>query len=214
MGNKRIRITVLIGLFATTFVAVQIATRYHRQQKQEPNWNVVPYQIDGWSGFDGRFDPIYGADPSDTRLLRVYRQAADPPVILYVGFFGDLATILDVHTPELCYPAEGWEIHRSGISSGAGDFRGQKIHASQILADKAGNRRLVVWWYNAGSRPIETRIRYIYAMLAMSTITGRTDGSIVRLETPVGEDGEAVAEKRIELFQRTFLPQLDRALPL
>jgi EpsI family protein len=134
-------------------------------------------------------------------------------VILYVGFFGDLATILDVHTPELCYPAEGWEIHRSGISSGAGDFRGQKIHASQILADKAGNRRLVVWWYNAGSRPIETRIRYIYAMLAMSTITGRTDGSIVRLETPVDAKDEMAAESRIDEFRKDFLPALDRALP-
>lgn len=114
MGNERIRVAILIGLFVSTFVAVQVTTRYHRQQKREPNWNVVPYQVDGWSGFDGRFDPIYGADPSDTRLLRVYRQAAEPPVIVYVGFFGDLATILDVHTPELCYPAEGWEILRSG----------------------------------------------------------------------------------------------------
>jgi len=130
-----------------------------------------------------------------------------------VGFFGDLATILDVHTPELCYPAEGWRILHFGKSIG-GDFRGERIHARQIMADKAGNRRLVVWWYNAGSRPIETRILHVYAMLAMSTITGRTDGSIVRLETPVSEDGETAAERRINEFQKSMLPQLDRALPI
>jgi EpsI family protein len=213
MGNERIRLMVLVTLFATTFAAVQVTARHHRQQSRQPNWDVVPYEVDGWSGFESRFDPIYGGDPSDTRLLRVYRKGDGPPVILYVGFFGELATILDVHTPELCYPAEGWEILRSGKSS-AGSFRGRQIQAKEILVDKAGNRRLVVWWYNAGSRPIETRIRHVYAMLAMSVITGRTDGSMIRLETPVGSDGEAAAEKRVGEFQKTILAQLDKALPL
>lgn len=213
MGNERTRLMVMIALFAVTFAAVRGTTRRHQAQKRQPNWEVVPYQIDGWSGFDGKFDAIYGSDPSDTSLLRVYRQGAQSPVILYVGFFKDLAAILDVHTPELCYPAEGWVILHSGKSSG-GEFRGGRIQARQIMADKAGNRRLVVWWYTAGARPIETRIRYVYAMLAMSTVTGRTDGSMVRLETPVGADGEGAAEKRIVEFQKSVLPQLDRALPL
>ena len=213
MGNERIRLMVVIVLFAATFGAVKAAERYHHDQMREPNWDVVPYQIEGWSGVDGRFDPIYGADPSDTRLLRVYRQGAEPPVILYVGFFRELATILDIHTPELCYPAEGWEILHSKKFV-AGNFRGEQIQTKQILVDKVGSRRLVIWWYNAGSRPIGTRIRHVYAMLAMSTITGRTDGSMVRLETPLDEAGEAAAERRIDEFQKSILPRLDGALPL
>jgi EpsI family protein len=213
MGNERIRLMVLVALFASTFAAVQVTARHHRQQRRQPNWDVVPYEMDGWSGFESRFDPIYGGDPSDTRLLRVYRRGDQPPVILYVGFFGELAKILDIHTPELCYPAEGWEILRSGKSS-AGSFRSEQIQAKEILVDKGGNRRLVVWWYNAGPRPIQTRIRNVYAMLAMSMITGRTDGSMVRVETPLGSGGEAEAEKRVGEFQKSILPQLDRALPL
>jgi EpsI family protein len=213
MDNERIRMMILSALFAATFAVVEVTACYHDRQKRQPNWEVVPYQIDGWSGLESRFDPIYGADPSDTGLLRVYQQGAEPPVILYVGFFGQLATILDIHTPELCYQAEGWRILNSGKTTGE-NFRGEQIHARRILADKAGNRRLVVWWYIAGSRPIETRIRYVYAMLAMSAITGRTDGSMVRLETPLGDDREAAAQKRIDEFQKSILPQLDRALPL
>jgi EpsI family protein len=204
---------VLVALFTATFAAVRGTTHYRQLHKRQPNWEVVPYQIDRWSGFDGRFDPIYGADPSDTSLPRIYRKSAQSPVILYVGFFGDLATILEVHTPELCYPAQGWEILQSGKFIGE-KFRGERIQARQILAEKAGKRRLVVWWYNAGSRPIETRIRHVYAMLAMSTMTRRTDGSMVRLETSVDEDGEAAAEKRIDEFQKSLFPPLDRALPL
>jgi len=213
MGNERIRLMVLVALFAATFAAVQVTARHHRQQRRQPNWEVVPYEVDGWSGFESRFDPVYGGDPSDTRLLRVYRRGDQLPVILYVGFFGELATILDVHTPELCYPSEGWEILRSEKSS-AGSFRGEQIQTKEILVDKGGNRRLVVWWYNAGSHPTGTRIRNVYAMLAMSVITGRTDGSMVRVETPVGSDGEAGAKRRVDDFQKSILPQLDKALPL
>jgi EpsI family protein len=144
--------------------------------------------------------------------LRVYSKSKQPPVIAYVGFYGDLATILEVHTPELCYPAQGWNIASTRKSAG-GLFRGGKIAASEIVADKSGDRRLVTWWYNAGSRPFETRIRYVYAMLALSTITGRTDGSIVRLETPVEMNDEAGAHARIEEFRQYFLPALDQALP-
>jgi len=212
MGNERIRLTILTALLAVSFVGERAATHYRLQQKRSPNWSVVPYQIGDWSGVDGRFDPIYGADPADVSLLRIYREKTQPPVIAYVGFFRDLATILEVHTPELCYPAQGWTILSSGASAG-GTFRGWKIPASQIVADKNGDRRLVVWWYNAGSRPFETRIRYVYAMLAMSTLTGRTDGSMVRLETPLEPDGEEAARARIAEFQKSFLPELDQALP-
>ena len=85
--------------------------------------------------------------------------------------------------------------------------------ARMMVADKNGDRRLVMWWYNAGPRPFQTRIRYVYAMLMMSAFTGRTDGSMVRLETPLARDSEAAAVARIEDFRTQFLPVLNMALP-
>jgi hypothetical protein len=37
---------------------------------------------------------------------------------------------------------------------------------------------------------------------------------MVRVETPVGSDGEAGAKRRVDDFQKSILPQLDKALPL
>jgi EpsI family protein len=212
MGNTRIRLITLIGLFAITWVGVRLATQYHHSQRRFPNWNSVPYDFGAWTGRDATFDPLYGADPADTSLLRIYNREQQSPVIVYVGFYGDLATILEVHTPELCYPAQGWRVS-SFLKSSSGVFRGRDIPVSEIVADKAGDRRLVMWWYNAGSRPFETRIRYVYAMLTLSTLTGRTDGSMVRIETPIDEKGEAAARTRLEEFRKSFLPALDNALP-
>jgi len=173
---------------------------------------MVPYQLGPWRGADEKFDPIYGTDPADSSLLRVYRTADGPPVIAYVGFFGDLATIMEVHTPELCFPAQGWGT-RSIADHSAGTFRGIHMPARMMVADKNGDRRLVMWWYNAGPRPFQTRIRYVYAMLMMSAFTGRTDGSMVRLETAIEGDGEAVAALRINEFRKILLPSLEKALP-
>jgi EpsI family protein len=212
MGNTRIRIIVLLVLFAATFAGGQAATEHRYAQKRLPYWDGVPYKVGEWSGSDARFDSVYGTDPAETSLLRVYRVGTKPPVIVYVGFFADLATVLDVHTPELCYPAQGWTIMSAGESQ-AGNFRGHRIRAKEIVADKSGERRLIAWWYNAGSSPFETRIRYVYAMLAMSTVTGRTDGSMVRLETPVDLAGEAAAQGRIDAFQKDFIPELAKVLP-
>lgn len=213
MGIERIRLTVLIALVAGTFACVRATTRYRASQTRLPDWAAVPYQFDGWSGVDGEFDPVYGVDPAQTSLLRIYRQKENAPVIVYVGFYSNLATILEVHNPERCYPGQGWTILSRGNPATA-VFRDKWIPAQEIIVGKDGNRRLVRWWFNAGSQPIRTRLRHIYAMLAMSTITGRTDGSIVRLESPIGQDGETVAEARIDVFQKRILPQLERALPL
>jgi EpsI family protein len=208
----RNRLIGLILVLAITLIGVRAASKSRTSLERLPDWGAVPYEIDGWIGSDAAFDPVYGSDPSDTSLLRVYSRQGKPPIVVYVGFYKDLATILEVHTPELCYPAQGWAIRSVGRSSG-GQFRGQPISAKEILADKNGTKRLVTWWYNAGSKPFETRIRYVYGMLLMSTITGRRDGSLVRIETPIGTGDEAAANERIEEFRKSFLPSLEKALP-
>jgi len=212
VDKQRERLIVLVLVFVATLGGVRAATRYRVSQQRTPDWHFVPYDIGKWRGVDGRFDPVYGIDPADSSMLRVYQKDGQPSVAAYVGFFENLATVMEVHTPELCYPAQGWAIRSVG-SSAMPSFRGLQVPAKLIVADKNGDRRLVMWWYNAGSRPFETRIRYVYAMLVMSAFTGRTDGSMVRLETPVGKDSEALATKRIEDFQAEFLPALEKALP-
>jgi EpsI family protein len=203
---------ILIALFGATLFLVRTAEEMREAQKRQPDWDAIPYDFRGWHGRNTFFDPVYGTEPSDSSLLRVYEQDDRSPVIVYIGFYSDLATILEVHTPELCYPAQGWTISTVGRSA-AGLFHGHEIPAKEIVAEKAGVKRLVTWWYNAGSEPFETRIRYVYATLAMSTFTGRTDGSLVRIESPIDSAGEGAARERIEEFRRSLLPQLEKALP-
>lgn len=212
MGSEQKRIAILIAIFSVTAVFVYVAAERRVSQARLPDWNSVSYEFDGWQGRDIAFDPVYGEDPAQTSLLKIYTREKDEPVIVYIAFYGDLAKILELHTPERCYSGQGWRI-LSASDLPAGMFRGKPIPAKEMVVEKEGRHRLVQWWYMAGPRPFKNRIRYVYAMLAMSTLTGRTDGSLVRFETPLETGQEAAAGRRIENFRNSFQQQLDRALP-
>jgi len=208
----RDRLILLIALFSLTLFGVHQATNQRESEIKHPEWGAVPYSFDDWHGTDAAFDPVYGSDPADSTLFRFYTKGDQPPVIVYVGFYSDLSAILDVHTPELCYPAQGWRI--SAVQRvQLGFFRDARIPAKEMIAEKYDAKRLVMWWYLSGSKPIDTRIRYVYAMLLLSSFTGRTDGSMVRLETPLDATGEPAAQARIQEFEASFVTSLEKALP-
>jgi EpsI family protein len=212
MGIERKRIAILIAIFAIAAVWARAAAERRSLQVPLPDWDTVSYDFEGWHGEDAVFDPVYGEDPAQTSLLKVYHREKDETVIVYVAFYGDLAKILEMHTPERCYSGQGWQVLSTSDSPG-GTFRGKPIPAKQMIVEKDGKRRLVEWWYLAGSRPFKDRIRYVYAMLAMSTLTGRNDGALVRFETLLEAGQEAVADRRMGDFRKSFQPQLERALP-
>jgi len=213
MGNERVRLVLIAALFAVTVAGVRAGEEYHATRKPSyPEWGEIPYQLGDWHGRDAKFDPIYGPDVSDTNLLRIYENSQKQLVIAYVGYYRDLTKILEVHSPEVCYPAQEWTIASTGKFN-VGEYRGRTIRADQAIVEKAGNRRIVVWWYNAGGRPYESRIRFLWALPAYATLTGRSDGSMVRFEAPFVAGEEDKARQALMDFRQSFLPALDRGLP-
>lgn len=212
MAKLQIRAGIVIALMLSTLAGVRGASRSKHRQVRNVMWDRVPYRLGPWTGTEARFDPVFGVDPADSSLLRIYRTYDLLPIIVYVGFHGDLPTSLDYHTPVVCYPAQGWQIVSTGKSS-LGAFRGNPVQASEIVVEKGGERRLVVWWYHAGSQSFEKRIRQVYMMVALAMFTGRTDGSIVRVEVPLAQGSEEAVREELQRFSRLLLPALEDALP-
>jgi EpsI family protein len=213
MAQVRIRIIILIALFGCASWAARAASHYRSDTvRHPPDWAVLPYQLGEWRGWDEKFDPMYGKDPSDSMTLRTYEGKGHKHVFVYIGYYADLPAIMEIHNPEICYPAQGWSIVSHGESNLA-LYRGKPHRAQQMLVSNVGNNRLVMWWYNVGSHPFEDRLRYVYVFLAFSSLQGRTDGSLVRLEAPLEGEEQEAARIRLERFRNDFLPALDRALP-
>jgi EpsI family protein len=213
MAQDRIRIIILIALFGCTSWAARAASHYRTETSHHPpEWDVLPYRVREWNGWDEKLDPMYGKDPSDTMMLRTYEGKNHKHVFVYVGYYADLPAIMEVHNPEICYQAQGWSI----VSNGESDlalYRGKTRRPQQMLVSKDANSRLVMWWYNVGSHRFEDRLRYVYIFLAFSSLQGRTDGSLVRLEAPLEGEEQENARVRLERFRNDFLPSLDLVLP-
>lgn len=212
MGVREIRLGALILLISGTFFAVRMAARYKADQIKNVHWSRVPYDFGSWRGKDIEFNPLYGGDPADTSLLRVYEDPLGGQVIVYVGFHRDLPSGLDEHTPRLCYPSQGWTILSSGTQS-LGPPGRPWFEAREMVVGEGGQRRVVTWWYQTGHRIFDKRIRHVYELMLKAMWTGRTDGVLARLEAPIGPGGESAARQRIARFAQVFLPPLEHALP-
>ena len=213
MADKRIRTTILIVLLAVAALGVRAGRNYRLGLVQKPpDWEEVPYRFAGWNGRDEQFDKIYGENPAETELLRSYEGKDGKHIIVYVGYYKELAAVMELHGPEICYPSQGWTIGSIGESEPA-FYRGKHIRARTMLAKMNESSRRVMWWYNAGTKPFEDRLRYVYVSLAMEALHGRTDGSLVRLEAPLEGESEVQASNRLLRFRSDFLPVLERTLP-
>lgn len=211
MVTPNTRLAVLAFIFAALAIAVGAANRRRLGEHIAPKWTAIPYQLNEWTGNDGAFDSAYGSDPADSSLLRIYTNSSTEPIIAYVGFYHNLAKYMEFHNPEICYPAQGWTLLSSGQAADSIHSRGE-FRPEIAVVEKNGQRRLVVWWYYAGARAFENRIRYAAAVLALASLGGRRDGAMVRLETRVSGSEEA-AMSRLRDFEARFLPNLDQTLP-
>lgn len=211
MANQNLRLAVLTGIFAALAIAATAASRYRLAEKIAPDWTAIPHEIGEWVGVDGAFDSAYGLDPADSSVLRIYTKAGKP-VIAYVGFYHNLAKYMEFHTPDICYPAQGWTLLSTGRAAEPIFSRG--VFRPEIaVVQKGGQHRLVVWWYYAGSHAFENRIRYATAVLVWASMGGRRDGSMVRLETSIDSADEGAAIQRVREFEAAFVPTLNEALP-
>ena len=216
MGNERIRLTALIALFAVSLLGMRVVAHVRpAAQSTAPDWNAVPHRLGSWIGSDGKFDPIYGTDPADTSLLRVYsRGGRVSRNYVYAGFYSDLSAILKSIAPRFAIPRRAgqsypWERIRPGT------IAGRLMSASRMpWWIRPATSAWLGWWYNAGAKPSETRIRDVWAMIALSIVTGRKDGSLVRFETAVYAGRRSFRRAPEFWNSRKFsLPVLDKALP-
>ena len=167
----------------------------------------LPLEIRGWEAIEFDVDDAVAEMlRADANVQRTYLRDDAPVIFLYVGYYGTKRGGVPEHTPEFCYPSQGWVIERDGVMllSGA---RGTS--ARELLVSREGEKRLVVFWYRTASESgITSILRLRLSRIVTRLTSGRGDGGIVRLSTPIGAGGLESARRRI----RSMSDPLDQAL--
>jgi EpsI family protein len=173
-----------------------------------------PREVAGWSSRE------LGIDPSVREVLgpgeflsRIYSDANQPPVDLFIGYFPSQRTGNSIHSPKNCLPGSGW----SPVQSGYVQLRvmdGRTATVNRYVISKGLDRQVVLYWYQAHGRAVASEYWAKFYLVGDAIRMNRTDGALVRVSTPMfqGETAES-AERRIIGFAEHIFPGLDAYIP-
>jgi exosortase D (VPLPA-CTERM-specific) len=178
-----------------------------------PRFATFPSQIGQWQGHATRLDrETEGVLHLDDYILSDYVRPDGKGISLYVAYYASQHDVKTIHPPLLCLPGGGWSItdlDKTKFPDAGGD-----VAINRLVIEQNSVRQVVYYWYEEQGRKIAEEYWARWYLLADAIIKNRTDGSLVRLTTPIlfGET-ERDAEERLQSFMRDALPSLAQYLP-
>jgi EpsI family protein len=115
---------------------------------------IVPKQIGSWefltnSGLVVPTEDTYSDNVYSQVLTRVYTDGVNAPMMLLVAQSGGQSGILQIHRPEFCYPAGGFEL--SPIRSMPLPVGARSIEVNSLSATLPGRPEQIVYWTRVGT---------------------------------------------------------------
>ena len=213
--NLNLRFVVTTCLLAGTGIFLQAR---HGQEiiAPRPVFTTFPRQLGIWTGTDvpipGEVAAVLG--PGDF-LSRIYQDGlvSDAPIDLFMAYFPSQRAGDTIHSPRNCLPGSGWRPIESGqtILSIPGQ---EPFTANRYVIAKGADRRLVLYWYQAHNRAVASEYWAKFYLIADSIRINRSDGSLIRITTPLRAD-ESADSKQLQLiaFTEKLAPQIDVYVP-
>jgi EpsI family protein len=174
---------------------------------------LIPTRIGEWD-FETRSglvlppdDPLSKSLYSDV-LTRVYVSANRPPVMLLIAYSNTQNGMLQVHRPEVCYPAGGYTL--SETQTKTLDVTPQiHIPARFFSAESASRTEQVMYWTRIGSESPTSWIDQRAAVVRANLKRVIPDGILVRTSTVLADFGSA--EPVLKEFVSAMIRELSPA---
>lgn len=172
----------------------------------------LPFALGGWHAIDIEIDQAV-ADMlnADHNVQRAYYHPLGYTTFVYVGYYGTDRGGTPEHTPDVCYPSQGWKLLES-TEQEVGGRDGFELR--EYIVEKDGARRLVHYWYRTSiASGITTipglRINHFWGRLTNSG----GDGALIRLSTPLHDSEYEAARARLFTLDSLVEAELDRVWP-
>ena len=147
---------IMVGCFAGAGAAFSLRPRRRVSLLGQKIWMHSAAECRTWSARDvGDLIAPPASESLEARLYgqtveRVYQDSSTGAEIMMLIAYGDTQTNdLQLHRPEVCYPAFGFQISGNvPVSLSVRD--GVEIPARQLVADAPGRRETIIYWTRLG----------------------------------------------------------------
>lgn len=174
-----------------------------------------PLRVGEWGGTRSAMEKEYlDTLRFDDYLMVDFKNPQGKAVSLYTAYYGSQSKGEAIHSPASCLPGGGWVFKQSGVASFPAATGAARMEVSRAYMQKNGSRMLTYYWFPQCGRII-TNIYALKLYTFWNALTcRRTDGSLVRIITPVYESEQlADADARLQGFTRAITPVLASFLP-
>ncbi|HPR73411.1 MAG TPA: EpsI family protein [Bacteroidales bacterium] len=178
--EKRVIILIIVVL------AVFFMANSFRANTEKPiaEAYVLPLVFGSWEGTDLTYNRklLTSWLGTDFITFRNYKNSANGSVVtLYIAYYPDLESSDMAHSPEVCYPGQGWEITKGEDTEII--LQGKKVNIKRLYIKKESEQQVVYsWWQTEHKIIAENSWYHLYQIL--SKVSHRDTSSIwIRIST-------------------------------
>ena len=215
-SNAQLAFRFALTLAVIAATALYIHGRGH-DDPSPPHQDVTgfPRELGDWRGGPNlpfSADTLQVLGPGDF-MERIYQAPEQPPVDLFLAYFPSQRTGDTIHSPRHCLPGAGWQFTENSLVQ-LDDGTGRPVRVNFYVIAKGVRRQVVLYWYQAHGRVVADEYRAKLYQMWDAMRLNRTDGSLVRVITPV-DGGESLesAKKRAVNFAEQLVPLLGGYIP-
>jgi EpsI family protein len=220
-----VQVYASILLFGLTALCLQGFSQIEKKEETvvEP-LKGFPLALTGWKGAEGDLgDGIVDVLGLEDWLMRRYQGTGGEGVWFYVGYLGpwDVGKKRQAyHSPQFCYPAQGWDITENSLQQ-VPVGGGKEITINKLIVQNGLQRQLILYWFQHGNKiapegqgaDFKSKIAWIVQLPFMLMGDQRTDRTLVRVSSTVGADVDEALDRQIKFIQAAF-PAIDRHFQL
>ena len=145
------------------------------------------------------------AETYDQVLARTYVNARGYRIMLSVAYGGRRNQGMDLHRPEICYPAQGFALRRDTRET-TFDFGGQPLQVKRLVAGSGARNEPISYWLVIGRSVASFGYGHRLALLKYGLTGHVPDGLLVRVSSLDDDEPQAFAQQ--DVFLRDMLAAL------
>ncbi len=149
---------------------------------------MIPKQFGEWK-LEATIAPLIVSPDVQALLDRIYNQTLTrnymndkgERIMLSIAYGNDQSYSTQIHRPEMCYPAQGFEIR--SMSKDSIDFSGAKLPVMKLVATQGSRIEPITYWVMIGDSAVRGNMEQHLARLKYG-LTGKIPyGMLVRVST-------------------------------